>query len=72
MVANGFAYSLLNIPAETSRTFDGKEIRKIQLSDKLTPLVMGSIKLKNMIHLTSTVNAFLECCVKHFDTKFNF
>ena len=63
MVANGLGYSIMNIPTGINQALDGTEFKKVLLKDKLDPLIMGAIILKN-IKLTKTTRTFLEHCKK--------
>ncbi len=59
MVANGFGYSLFNMPLSSDTALDGSRLKAIPIDEELTPLTMGVVKLAQS-HLTPAAQAFIE------------
>lgn len=47
MVANGFGYSLLNVPSSNRAASDGKRLSYVPLVEKLRPMKLGLITVKS-------------------------
>ncbi|MAK92711.1 MAG: hypothetical protein CMI13_15940 [Oleibacter sp.] len=59
MVANGFGYSLFNMPLSSDMALDGTRLKAIRIEEELTPLTMGVVKLAQS-RTTPAADAFIE------------
>ncbi|WP_445401755.1 LysR family transcriptional regulator [Zobellella sp. An-6] len=59
LVANGFGYSLFNVPLVNNLALDGKRLAHVPLTDNLRPLRMGVARLAQF-RLTPAAEAFIE------------
>ena len=63
LVANGLGYSLLNAPLSNDKSLDGKPIRRLALTNDLTPLNVGLVTLRGH-RLTRVAREFLDHIAK--------
>lgn len=61
MVANEFGYSVMNIPIGCRDSLDGKRFVKLELVDKVSPIVMGILKYRDY-HFTRAASLFYDFC----------
>ena len=59
MVANGFGYSLFNMPLSSDMALDGTRLKAIRIEEELTPLTMGVVKLAQS-RTPPAADAFIE------------
>lgn len=61
MVANGFGYSLLNVPSVNARAPDGKPLRYVPIRDTVRPMNLGLATMQSE-RKTRILTAFEEHC----------
>ena len=61
LVANGFGYSIANVPPMSALSPDGKPLKFIPLVDPVRPMTMGLL-MSTDADTASVVRAFVEHC----------